>query len=334
MRTSVGTTVEERPFQVSSSMTSFTKRSGTSFTLRPAGVAGAGGENGPRQRARDGLENEGRGRTADEICSGGESQGKEFDRAVWRVRDLAAHRVRLAEAVSGGWDRRHERGESAPASQSGENAGRSGAAGGGVAAAAAGLGSAQDSASAARGRHRAAGEYDSSHFSAAPVGAGLGSAADGVAALRAGATEPALADGLQRSQGMGSAGGSAVGARRSQPLCAGPGKHRQHQGARRTGSTGAGFPRERSAGRDADGSRHALVQPPSSNGLESLYALADGSGCQLALQRIPASANPGQGGTVSSQPDRGSVAPGHAPEQRPTKLAERFSPGIQLCASA
>src|SRR5258707_1250404 len=94
-------------------MTSFTKRSGTSFTLRPAGVAGAGGENGPRQRARDGLENEGRGRTADEICSGGESQGKEFDRAVWRVRDLAAHRARLAEAVSGGGGRRHGRGGSA-----------------------------------------------------------------------------------------------------------------------------------------------------------------------------------------------------------------------------
>src|SRR5258707_6115205 len=105
-------------------MTSFTKRSGTSFTLRPAGVAGAGGENGPRQRARDGLENEGRGRTADEICSGGESQSKEFDRAVWRVPDLAAHRVRLAEAVSRGCDRGHERGEVASASQYGAKGGR------------------------------------------------------------------------------------------------------------------------------------------------------------------------------------------------------------------
>src|SRR5258708_37988703 len=103
-------------------MTSFTKRSGTSFTLRPAGVAGAGGENGPRQRARDGLENEGRGRTADEICSGGESQGKEFDRAVWRGRDLAAHRGRLAGTGSGGGGRRAARGESAPAAQSRENA--------------------------------------------------------------------------------------------------------------------------------------------------------------------------------------------------------------------
>src|SRR5882762_1362140 len=320
--------------QVSSSMTSFTKRSGTSFTLRPAGVAGGGQENSPRQRARDGLENEGRGRASHEICGGGESAGKEFDRTVCRVRDLAAYRLRLAEAISGGWDRGDARGEPASASQSGENAGRGGATGGGVAAAAAGLGSAQDPASVGEGRHRAAGEYDSSHLSAAAVGAGLGSSADGAAALRAGATEPTLADGLQRSQGMGSGGGSAVGAGRSQPLCAGSGKHGQHAGARCTGRAGAGFPRQRSAGRNADGSRQALVQHARSHGLESIYGVADGSGCELALQRLPASADSGQGGTVSSQSDRGPVAPGHARGQRTAKLAERLSPGIQLCASA
>ncbi len=281
-------------------MTSFTKRSGTSFTLRPAGVAGGGGENRPRQRARDGLENQGRGRAAHEICGGGESAGKEFDRVVCRVRDLAAHGVLLVEAVSGARDRGHAGSEPASASQSGENAGWARTTRSRVAAAAAGLGSAQDSASVAPGRDRATGEHDSSHFSAAPVGAGLGSAADGVAALRAGATEPALADGFQRTQGMGSAGGSAVGAGRSQPLCAGSGKHGQHAGARRTGSAGAGFPRKRSAGRNADGSRHALVQHPRSPGLESIYGVADGSGCELALQRLSASADPGQGGTVSS----------------------------------
>src|SRR5882762_2360034 len=83
-------------------MTSFTKRSGTSFTLRPAGVAGGGQENSPRQRARDGLENEGRGRAAHEICGGGESAGKEFDRTVCRVRDLAAYRLRLLKRYQEG----------------------------------------------------------------------------------------------------------------------------------------------------------------------------------------------------------------------------------------
>src|SRR5882724_12789 len=184
-------------------MTSFTKRSGTSFTLRPAGAAGGVGKNSPRQRARDGLENAGRGRAAHEICGGGEPQGEEFDRAVRRVRDLAAYRVWLAEAVSGAGHGRDARGQSASPSQSGENGGGVGTTSGGVAAAATGLGSPQDSASVGEGRDRAAGEHDSPHLFAAPVGAGLGPATDGVAALRAERAEPALADGLQRSQGMG-----------------------------------------------------------------------------------------------------------------------------------
>src|SRR5271155_419205 len=91
------------------------------------------------------------------------------------------------------------------------------------------------------------------------------------------------------------------------------------QGARGTGRAGASVPRKRRAGRNADGSRHALVQHPGTHGLESVYGVADGSGCEPALQRLPASADPGQGGTVSSQPDRGSIAPGHARRQRSAK---------------
>src|SRR5271155_6082092 len=65
----------------------------------------------------------GRGRAAHEICGGGESQGEDFDRAVCRIRDLAAHWVWLAEAVSDARHHRDARGKPASPSQSGENGG-------------------------------------------------------------------------------------------------------------------------------------------------------------------------------------------------------------------
>jgi len=100
------------------------------------------------------------------------------------------------------------------------------------------------------------------------------------------------------------------GAGRSQPLCAGPGKHGQHAGARRTGRAGAGVPRKRRAGRNADG-----------------------SGCEPALQRHQHPQTQGKVERFHRKPDRGSVAPGCARGQRTAKLAERFSAGIQLYAS-
>src|ERR1700746_342060 len=74
-------------------MTSFTKCSGTSFTLR-ARLARTG------EQAKDGLENYGCPRTTGAVCGGSSTERKVFDRFMSGIRDLAAYRISVAEAVS------------------------------------------------------------------------------------------------------------------------------------------------------------------------------------------------------------------------------------------
>src|SRR5580698_6555927 len=119
------------------------------------------------------------------------------------------------------------------------------------------------------------------------------------ATFRASPAQSTLADGLQRFQGVGPAGGSVVGARRSQPLSDRAARHLDDQGGSGAGTTGVDVCGMRRARSDADGSRHSMVERAGTYGRDLADGVANAARHRVALERIPASANPGQSRTVS-----------------------------------
>src|SRR5712671_7671073 len=185
------------------------------------------------------------------------------------------------------------------ACQSAADRRRVGAAGGGTAATLSGLGSAQTAGATSAGGSELAGEHHSSHSIASGVGADRGSACGGVAALRAGRAQPTLADGFQRLHGVGNGGGTVVGARRSQPLSDRPARDLDDESRTRAGAAGIGLFGVWRAGGDADGSWHAVEERKRADGGELADGVVDAARHRVALERIPASANPGESGTFS-----------------------------------
>ena len=108
----------------------------------------------------------------------------------------------------------------------------------------------------------------------------------GGATLRARAAQRVVADGFQGAEGLAASGGAALGARRPQPLPDRPGSQRQH--ARRTGAraAGRGLPALRCARRDADGSRHAVVEHEVASGRTHLSLWLMRQGIRLHWSRI------------------------------------------------
>src|SRR5258707_8738248 len=114
-----------------------------------------------------------------------------------------------------------------------------------------------------------------------------------------------MADGLQGTEGMAAADGSAVGAGRPQSLPDRAGRPRRHTWRTGAEATGRSLPTLWSAGSDVDGSRNALVEHARAVGADTVVVMADAAGHSAGLERHSASANPGQGGTVSWIPATG-----------------------------
>src|SRR6266404_2903147 len=292
---------------VFSSMTSFTQCSMTSFTLLRE-RSGRGGA------IKDGVEECGHSGTTRAVRGGGESAGEDFRGSLSGVRGLSTHGIFVAAALSGTGTGRHCRAQPAAACQSAADRRRVGRAGRGTAATLSGLGSAQAAGATPASRSAVAGEHHSSHSVAARVGAAGGWTCSGVAALRAGRAQPALADGFQRLQGVGNGGGSVVGARRSQPLSDRPARDLDDESRTR-------------AGGDAHGARQAVVERKRADGGDLADGVVDAARHRVALERIPASANPGESGTFSWLAATGARTAGRA---RPTTaaVARSVSPRI------
>src|SRR6267378_213477 len=283
-------------------MTSFTQCSGTSFTLLR--------ERSERGGAiKDDVEECGRSGTTRAVRSGGKSAGEGIRDSLSGVRGLSTHGIFVAAALSGTGTGRHRRAQPAAACQSAADRKRVGAAGRGTAATLSGLGSAQAAGATPASRSEVAREHHSSHSVAARVGADRGWACSGVAALRAGRAQPALADGFQRLHGVGNGGGSVVGARRSQPLSDRPARDLDDESRTGAGAAGIGlFGVWRAGGDLADG-------------------VVDAARHRVALERIPASANPGESGTVSWLAATGARTAGRA-RRTTAAVARSVSPRI------
>jgi|GEM_PF-3590152 len=143
---------------------------------------------------------------------------------------------------------------------------RVGAPSDGVAVALSRLGRSQAQGVAGASGGGAAAQYDPPHSAAPRSDRATGARRGGDPAVRAGASQRAVADGLQRPERMATTDGSAVGAGRSQSLPDSAGCHRRH--ARRTGAatTGRSLPALRGSGSDVNGPRHALVEHARSSG--------------------------------------------------------------------
>ena len=98
---------------------------------------------------------------------------------------------------------------------------------------------------------------------------------------------------------MAAAHGSAVGARRSQPLPDRAGRHRRHAWRTGAAATGRSLPALRGSGSNVNGSWHALVEHTRTVRTDAVVALADAAGHSVVLERYSPSPNPGQGGTIS-----------------------------------
>src|SRR5712671_2105038 len=310
---------------VFSSMTSFTQCSGTSFTL-------------PRERSerggaiKDDVEECGHSGTTRAVRGGGESAGEDIRGSLSGVRGISTHGIFVAAALSGTGAGRHRRAQPSAACQSAADRRRVGAAGGGTAATLSGLGSAQTAGATSAGGSELAGEHHSSHSIASGVGADRGSACGGVAALRAGRAQPTLADGFQRLHGVGNGGGTVVGARRSQPLSDRPARDLDDESRTRAGAAGIGLFGVWRAGGDADGSWHAVEERKRADGGELADGVVDAARHRVALERIPASANPGESGTFSWLAATGARTAGRA-RRTTAAVARSVSPRIQPSAA-
>src|SRR5450755_3912368 len=120
---------------------------------------------------------------------------------------------------------------------------------------------------------------------------------------------------------MGTSGGTVVGAGRSQPLC-GPtgadGKYADRSGA---GAVADGVPGVWSTAGNADGPRGAVVERAGGERLDGTRGVADAARHRVALQPYPASADPGQSGTLSWRAGDGATQAGAAGGRAAASLA-------------
>ena len=138
--------------------------------------------------------------------------------------------------------------------------------------------------------------------------AGGRTGARGGGALRAWRGESVVADGFQEPVGMGCAGGSAVGVGRSPPLGDRAARNLVHQSSARKTAADRSVRALRCAGGDADGSRDAVVEQESVDGLDVADAVEHAARNPAALQRVAPSADARESGTLSRRVKRGDAA--------------------------